>query len=84
MLIVRITAAELPWIYEGHSHVSVDAHKFTLKTDRHKWRTEIPFPAIWLVSEQHRQRAAFSLCALAWLLLGNCRRKPRGMNNASV
>lgn len=35
MRIVRITAAELPWIYKAHSHVSVDAHKFTLKTDCH-------------------------------------------------
>lgn len=43
MLIVRITAAELPWIYEGHSHVSVDAHKFTLKTDCHEWRNRNPF-----------------------------------------
>lgn len=43
MLIVRITAVELSWIYEGHSHVSVDAHKFTLKTDCHEWRNRNPF-----------------------------------------
>lgn len=35
MLIVRITAAELLWIYEAHIPVSLDAHMFTLKTDCH-------------------------------------------------
>lgn len=35
MLIIRIPAAEVLWVSKAHSHVPVDAHEFSRKTDCH-------------------------------------------------